>query len=256
MIKTNDTTTSRRTLLARLPAVAAAALAGATAINAVVVASSRPAGAFQAPAIAPEAVVPDPIFAVIERHRQALQIYEKAHELFEKHSDDPSCGPMAVIVGQRPRSKLVGMSLDENGMPSFQYEPTNEMEPIVAHTRAQIVGAAPADLDGVERVRWIDRHYRKMLRDHRIEKAKYENSPRSLAYDSWNEADEVVNAISAELRSTVTPTTAAGIAGALAYWADVMDTGDSEDENHDRDAISTVEFIKHMAKAAAALHTA
>jgi hypothetical protein len=58
MIKTNDTTTSRRSLLAGAPAVAAAALAGGT------VATAR--------------AETDPIYAAIEEHKRALAAHVTA----------------------------------------------------------------------------------------------------------------------------------------------------------------------------------
>jgi hypothetical protein len=64
------TTTTRRAVLAAAPAVATATLAAGIAVNAVAVAVTR-------------ATEVDPIFAVMERHRAAMEIHDEAHEHFE-----------------------------------------------------------------------------------------------------------------------------------------------------------------------------
>jgi hypothetical protein len=57
-------TTSRRALLARAPAAAAAALATGTAINGLAMAVASPSGS-------------DPIFAVLHRHREAWSAHQE-----------------------------------------------------------------------------------------------------------------------------------------------------------------------------------
>jgi hypothetical protein len=65
-----STTTTRRAMLAGAPAAAAGALAAGTAVNAMAVAMAK-------------ADEIDPIFAVIERHREAVKVYSDLHEAFE-----------------------------------------------------------------------------------------------------------------------------------------------------------------------------
>jgi hypothetical protein len=86
MIKTFQTTTSRRALLAGARAVAAASLAGGVAANVVAIAITR-------------AVEADPVFAFIAEHRNALEVYIEACEedFTDEYADECGDGEMAAL---------------------------------------------------------------------------------------------------------------------------------------------------------------
>lgn len=84
-----------------------------------------------------------------------------------------------------------------------------------------------------------------MRRNKRAYKRRNENSARSPAWNAWNEAGNVTDGLSQQLIET-SPTTVAGVAAVLAHWSKVMD----EDE-HDRDLISTQEFLANLSGALA-----
>jgi hypothetical protein len=146
------TTPSRRALLAGAPAAAAAALAGGTVANAIAIGM---AGASNG----------DPVFAVIERHREAMAREQLAHERFKALDN---------VYPHEPR-------------PDDFFEWPIE-----------------------QRCAWNEE-----------QAARRRGSPREVAYHEWNDLSDATIGITEELVQT-TPTTIAGIAAVLEYWAELM----------------------------------
>jgi hypothetical protein len=237
--------TSRRAFLTgAAPVAAALVLAGGTAaVDAAV-----------APATTPGAAPADPIFALIEQHRAALREEERTSDIFEKHAavepleNDDNRG---VVVGERPNTELDRVfETDADGISNMRWFQTTKMRPIVVFIPKMIANYAPKDLGEAERAEWIKDKTNELRRNKRAyerRKRRNENSARSLAWSAWNKAGEVTDGLSKQLIET-SPTTVAGVAAVLAHWSEVMD----EDE-HDRDFISTTEFLQSLAKGVKAL---
>ena len=94
---------------------------------------------------------------------------------------------------------------------------------------------------------WIKKKTKELRRNRRAYEQRNKNTPRSRAYEAWNEANEITIGLSRQLIET-RATTMAGIAAVLGYWSQVMD-----EEEHDRDLISTREFLEKIAEAAQAI---
>jgi hypothetical protein len=255
MTQTTDrpiTIPSRRAFLTRAaPAAAAFALAGGAAVNAVA------SGLAATPEIA-ATPVPDPIFAMIDRHRPAFNEHARAGRVFAKYADED---PPAIVVGERPKYKGVNL-LDPDAEPvgcrgrssifadfsnkdeiHVRRVPTGEMEPIIARSREQIADSAPVDMTDPERAAWIKMMERRL----RAAERRYKNSSRSLAYDVWNDTHDVLERLTKEMVSTP-PTTIGGVAAVLAYWSEIA----TEDESF-LDLFSTARFLEKMAEATSAI---
>jgi hypothetical protein len=88
---------------------------------------------------------------------------------------------------------------------------------------------------------------KELRRNKRAYARRNKNPQRDGAYDAWNEASIVVDGLSKQLIETA-PTTVAGVAAVLAHWSEVMD-----EEEHDRDFISTTEFLESLAEGVKAI---
>jgi hypothetical protein len=243
MSKANDSTTTistRRAFLLRSAPVAAAVVmvGGATAVEAAVAAPIEPI-----PAASPAA---DPIFALIEQHRAAIDEEKRTRDIFEQCAeaypleDDNNRG---VVVGECPRTELEKViETDADGVSNLRWFQTTRMRPIVVFIPKMIANYAPKDLGEAWRAAWIKDKTNELRRNKRAYKKRNENSARSLAWDAWNEAGKVTDGLSKQIIET-SPTTVAGVAAVLAHWSKIMD----EDE-HDRDFISTGELLKNLAK--------
>jgi hypothetical protein len=212
---------SRRAFLTgAAPVAAALVLAGgaaaAEAAVAPVITSVTPA----APAVV------DPIFALIEQHRAALHEEKRTHDIFEKiadehpYEDDDNRG---VVVRE------------------------GSWKPFVVWNEKGLVHYAPKDLDEAGKAAWIKDKTKELRRNKRAYARRNKNPQRDAAYKAWNEAGIAVDGLSKQIIET-SPTTVAGVAAVLAHWSKVMD----EDE-HDRDFISTGEFLEKLAKGVKAL---
>jgi hypothetical protein len=84
----NTTSPSRRALLAGAPVAAAAALAGGTVANAVAIGMAKAAEV-------------DPIFAAIERHREAVRVHEEAMAHFRALAVNDRPMPFLETVEER-----------------------------------------------------------------------------------------------------------------------------------------------------------
>jgi hypothetical protein len=217
----NSNTTSRRAFLLRSAPVAAAIVMAGSA-TAVEAAAALPADPI--PNIAPPAA--DPIFALIEQHREALREEKRTHELFEEHAeaypleDDNNRG---VAVGEQACTELDRVfETDADGVSNMRWFQTTKMRPIVVFIPKMIASYVPKDLDEVERATWIKDKTKELRRNRRAYKKRNENSARSLAWDAWNEAGKVTDGLSKQLIET-SPTTVAGVAAVMAHWSEVMD---------------------------------
>jgi hypothetical protein len=232
---------TRRAFLLRSAPVAAAVVmvGGATAVEAAVALPVEPIPA--APA--------DPIFALIEQHRAALHEEKRTHDIFEQHADDPRehHDRRGVVVGEKPVRSVEIVRQDEEVI-HFNYPLRGKMEPIIVFIPKMIANYVPKDLDEVEREAWIKDKRKELRRNRRAcDRRNKKNTPRNVAYKAWTEASTVKDALSKQLIETA-PTTVAGVAAVLAHWSEVMD-----EEEHDRDFISTGELLKNLAKGVKAI---
>jgi hypothetical protein len=187
--------------------------------------------------------VVDPIFVLIEQHRAALREEKRTHDIFEEHADElEDDNNRGVVVGEQPMRSVEIVRNDEEAI-HFNYP--LKMEPIVVFVPKMIANYVPRDLGEAERAAWIKDKTNELRRNKRAYKRRNENSARSLAWNAWNEAGNVTDGLSQQLIET-SPTTVAGVAAVLAHWSKVMD----EDE-HDRDLISTQEFLANLSGALA-----
>jgi hypothetical protein len=194
----------------------------------------------------------DPIFAMIELHRKAWLDRDRTQVRFKQHKDDPSPEPIGVVVGEKPKQRLeiFGNGVDEQG---WRRVATGETEPIIAYCEKQIAEHAPKDLTDADRAAWIKTKTTEMCRRKGAESAHYKNTPRSLAYDAWNNACNVVESVTNQLVNT-RPTTIGGVAAVLAYWSEIASEVDGDEEPYfETDLNSTVQFLEKMAVAAKAV---
>jgi hypothetical protein len=114
-------------------------------------------------------------------------------------------------------------------------------------TTSWSLAEAPTGLSEAERAARVAEKTKELRRNKRAFAKRNRNTARDLAYDAWNEAGKLTDSLSQQLIETP-PTTVAGVAALLAHWSKAMD----EDE-HDRDFISTGELLKNLAKGVKAL---
>ncbi len=241
--KPNTPIPSRRAFLTRTAPVAAAFVlaGGATAVEAAVAPVVEPI-----PAAPPAA---DPIFALIKRHRAAIREEKRTHDIFQQFAtehpseDDNNRG---VVIGERPVRSREIVRGDGNDI-YFNYPLTGKMEPVVVFNEKLLASYAPIGLTEADRDAWIKEKTKELRRNRRAYDRRNNNPLRNGAWEAWNEAEEVTNSLSQRLIET-SPTTVAGVAALLAHWSNVMD-----ENQHDRDFISTAELLKNLAKGVKAI---
>jgi hypothetical protein len=230
--------TSRRAFLMRsAPVAAAVVLAGGT--TAVAAAVASPVAA--TPATPPPVV--DPIFALIEKHKAAVQEQDRTHEIFQQYDspprdDDTSRG---VIVGTTPVRKRETVTADENEF-HVRWLLSGETEPIVVYNKKYLSQYVPSGLSEADQAAWIADKTKELRRNRRAYNRRLKKDPRSIAYDAWNEADKVTNALSEQLIERP-PMTVAGVIAVMMHWSEVM-----SENQYDRDFISTQELLRNLAK--------
>jgi hypothetical protein len=227
-IEHTPTTSSRRGLLMGLAAAAAVpAPALATAL-------ASAAGA-------------DPIFAAIDLHRKAWSEMERTHKIFQKHADeDERFRPMEIIVGEEPVTDWKKITVD--GLRQFHEFRTGEMQPIIAHNEKQIAAHAPTHLTEAEQATWVRNKTTEMESRYAAKCAHYEETPRSRAYNAWNDACIVAEAVTKQLVDA-RPTTIGGVAAVLAYWSEI-----ASEDHFETDLGSTTTFLEALAEAVQAIH--
>jgi hypothetical protein len=172
-------TTNRLSRRSALAGLAGAAAAGATALPAA-------------------ALGVDPIFAVIDQHREAWSTYKEREEKFEvfrkKEIED---GPVhtGIVVGQYRR------------------------QPIIAGDWGEIAANIPLGLSEIEGAAWMDEKKAELARFREEEHEASGLTPRGMAYDAWNESWNVVDRVTMQLLTTQ-PTTIAGVISLLQCWGD------------------------------------
>jgi hypothetical protein len=181
----------------------------------------------------------DPIFTAIDLHRKAWSERERTYKIF-RHSDEEPLKLTGIVVGEYPATDWKIVKVD--GLRQMHEFRTGEMTPIIAHTE-QIAANAPTDLTGAEQTAWIRSKTTEMRRRHAVERARYNNTPRSLAYDAWNAACIAAEAVTEQLANT-RPTTIGRVAAVLAYWSEI-----ASEDHFETDLGSTVTFMEALAEA-------
>jgi hypothetical protein len=214
---TNTTNLSRRRLLASsMPALATAAAMAPVAATAL---CRLPTGAGD-----------DPVFAVIERHRQAIEAYKVTGEISTRlYSEwEEQQDPRGFYLGEYPEIKR---------------EVTGEIHALQfreVHTGCMVprYATCPADIDDSVPAGCADADAWKAQKRREFDEWSgcNEGSPKSVAFDAWNAAHRRFIAATAELN--IRPTTLAGVAALLRYiaefhddevWTDVIYEDDDED---------------------------
>jgi hypothetical protein len=185
----------------------------------------------------------DPIFAIIERHRAAFNEHARAARVFHKFAavDGSEC---SIVIGEYAEKKCeYTRGLGPLAEHHAHLTPTGKMVPIVAFSKVDIARNAPVDMTDPERSAWIKMMERRL----RAAKRRYKNSPRSLAYDVWNDAGRVLRRLTEEMIDTP-PTTIGGVAAVLTYWSEI-----ATEDQHFLDLYATAGFLEKMGQAAAAI---
>jgi hypothetical protein len=208
-----DTTLSRRRLLASMPAAAAAMAPAAASALCRLPASED-----------------DPVFAIIERHRQAFEAYEITGKIFHRLAKEQEAkqNPEGIYLGEYPEIKpeFSGDAYDFR----IRKVPTGRMVPRYATLPREIDDNIPADCADPEA--WKAQKYREFDEWFGCD----DGSPRTVAYDAWNAAHRHFIATTAELN--IRPSTLAEVAALLRYiaefhdaevWTDCMYEEDDED---------------------------
>jgi hypothetical protein len=199
-----DQTLSRRRLLARIPAVAAAAVpAAATALGGL------------------PATGDDPVFAVIERHRQAFEAYNATDEIFHRLAEEQEAqrNPDGIYLGEFPEIKqeFFGEWRDLQ----MREVHTGRMVPRYGRLPVEIDDSVPADCADPDA--WKAQKHRELKEWF----GSTEGSPRSVAYDAWNAAHRRLVVATAELNTR--PSTLAGVAALLRCVAESYGGDDDGD---------------------------
>lgn len=194
--------------------------------------------------LAPGVASPDPVFVLIERHRKAVLEENRLCKIFRKRENDKEDEDhRGVVVGERPKLRQEVIRNDPRSEIHLRWlRDGPEMEPIVVFDESSLAEYAPTEDE--ERTAWIKEKTKELRRNQCAFDKRYRNSPRSYAYEAWNEACEITASLSGQLFET-RPTTTAGIVALLAHWAEVM-----SEESHDRDFIATQELLENLGRIA------
>jgi hypothetical protein len=185
----------------------------------------------------------DPIFAAIDQHRQAWRAEEQALARFDEIDDDPAVELVRIILGEYPETTTETVEVTSEVF-HVRHVPTGRMIPIVAHCPRDIERDAPRKLTAPERAAWIEEKNAELERVQARHDDQYEVSARGIAEDAWSDAGHALECATAQLAAT-RPTTAAGVAAALVYWAELPDA--------DRVQGYTEDFLKGLAQAVRAI---
>jgi hypothetical protein len=191
------------------------------------------------------AAVQDPVFSAIELHREALRVYDETHQTFLETEDHPE--PAGIIIGEREGIELEVVESSDD-VHHVRWKRTGEMTPIVVRSVMEIEGKVPKGLSPAERTAWIEEKSAELRRLRDEEAAHRAATPRGVAYGRWSSACDVLDGLAQQLIAT-SPTTAAGVAAALEYWAELLALEDEQviDECH------TLDFVEALAEAARAI---
>jgi hypothetical protein len=240
----NTKNLSRRTALA--------GLLGATATAAVPVTIATAAAAPEVevtaiPAVTPTSA-PDPIFAMIRKHKKARKNteleHQRAQELWPSFNEmQPE--PPRVVVGEQP--EVLWEHVDREDLKGYVRVVTGKTVPIATFHKFEIEKNAPANLSDDQRAKWIRAKTRELTAARRKWDEEQEATPYSRACDKWNTASDKEIAVTAEMIATQ-PTTIAGLAALLKYWSKIANESD-----HHIDLWATKDFMRQLAKSAQAL---
>ena len=206
-------TFTRRRLLARMPAVAAAmAPAAATALGGLAANKN------------------DPVFAAIQRHRQAFEAYHEADAVHQQLRDEHEAqrNPDGIYLGEFPEIRHE-VSGEWHALQTREVH-TGRMAPRYANFPAKIDNNVPADCPDPDA--WKAQKHREL--DEWF--GCFDGSAISVAYHAWNALHQQLIEATAELNTR--PSTLAGVAALLRYiaefhddeiWADVIYEDDDED---------------------------
>jgi predicted ArsR family transcriptional regulator len=223
---------SRRASLTALLGVTAAAAAPALVAKAM----PAPVAEVITPSASPTPPAPDPIFAAIKKHRQALRKYNiaRARNEAERERNPNHLPRMGVQLGERPKHKWELLRSDDN-----EYHARRDGRDGANHR--------PKELSGIDREKWIKKTSARIRRDNRQKREEWRKSPVGQASEAWNAADLVAYRSAEELLAT-RPTTINGVAALLKHWSKVATENRAE-----LDLISTMDFQKDTAKSLQAL---
>jgi hypothetical protein len=189
----------------------------------------------------------DPIFAAIERHREAFEVYSNTSEvdirLREEHKAQRD--PRGVYLGEGPEIKyqwikegIIGGSEKESQV--FHEIPTGRIVPIFAACLPDIDRYASTHLkDCADIEAWKAEKLRAWHQWHGI----YDEAPIHVAWTAWNAAGDVLRDAAEALK--ISPTTLAGLEALLNYVGEFPD--DVSWTNEDEE----IDFLREVMIAAA-----
>jgi hypothetical protein len=230
---TTDTNLSRRKLLASMPAAAAMAPIGATAL------CRLPAG-------------DDPMIEAVARHRQAWQAHETAWEHMSKTEDE---------FGSEETARIFLYEYDEtegdavkNNDEEFhiRWKKTGKKKPVFATDYADIERDVPQHLRGTKqtaaREAWVASKKKELDAAKEAQEERVKQTPAGIALQAAREAGDALTAADEDLLDT-SATTVAGVAAVLEYFADLSqhDALDRLFENFEDDDELRAEFLRQLA---------
>jgi hypothetical protein len=231
--------TTRRALLAGAPAVAAAALAGGTAVNALSIVEAK-------------ATEFDPIFAVIAEHRAAWTRYDQTEELYsklrgeEEKTTDLWKRCRGINLGEQEELRMEHFINDE-GEADWRTVKTGRVVTVWTDSPPEIEMYAPEHLSDRQWRAWIRAKMADLDRAHDAQEAARARLPSRPAYHDWNKAGRALNRATKQMMRAKF-TTPEGAAAALKHWGEFTTRYGFEKEWF-VDAQRNTKFMANVAKA-------
>lgn len=236
-----NTVQSRRRFLGVLSAGAASAVAPAAVAAALAPAvETAPGGLVPVLAQAPEV---DPIFALIDEHRDIRGRCERAHKRFQKldrKDESALLLPPGIVVGERRGPKVVEALHSADEFSCRMLYNAGEPEPIIAYTLADLRKHAPKELSKWKRAAWVREKAQELEQVEAEFRAKKEALPRSRAWDRWNDLDKELRAATEVLAQTL-PITHEGVIATLRYWSEFLSCEEIREQDFDDETTSLLE---------------
>lgn len=162
----------------------------------------------------------DPIFAAIDAHREANEQFSRAVDAFgaaetaESHEKRFPAQPR-IQIGQKPKFNVVKTDLEDGGF-ALTSTPSGKTSALYATSDEDIEQNVPAELDAIEREKWIVARKEELAKERQRCSAKWARSRLGRLDSARDKASALERERMWDLIWTI-PTTAKGLAALLAY---------------------------------------